>query len=94
MRWSGSALTRPGSRRPRNVQNRIAQHTWAGRIPFDGYSVIDVEDERVLFMLEAIENAYIKALETPFNYRTKGLRMRNEPEAVQAIRAAWDACLL
>jgi excinuclease UvrABC nuclease subunit len=90
--WKESQLLYVGS--SLNVQNRIAQHVWAGKIPFTGYSVVEVNDERILLMLEAIENAYIEALEPPFNLRKKGIRIRDEAKMARAIKAAWDACLV
>jgi predicted GIY-YIG superfamily endonuclease len=75
-----------------HIQNRIAQHIWGRRIRFTHYSVVEVNDDRLLSVMERIENAYIKALEPPHNSRTKGATWEHEAAMVKEIQRAWGDC--
>lgn len=87
--WDGQALAYVGVTGSTNL--RILQHMWAGKIKFDGFSVIELDTDPHDFSLISYcyEGCYIKALSPPHNKRYRIGDGKYVAKMVNAIREAW-----
>lgn len=71
-----------------DVLYRMVQHKWSRRIPFDTFSVIEIDPNPFEYGLCAptLEKSYIEALEPPYNILRTGTGIR---KMVKAIRKLW-----
>jgi hypothetical protein len=72
-----------------SIITRMAQHRWAGRIPFVAFSVLDVYINDGFPWHEFVESAYIFALDPPLNTLRRRFQFKGEQAMQDAIAAAW-----
>lgn len=68
-----------------HVQNRVAQHIWARRIPFRYYSVIEADAD----IAALVEMVYICALRPVYNRTFGPVRWSGHERMARLIRRLW-----
>jgi hypothetical protein len=75
-----------------DLQARLVQHDRTGKVPYVGYSFLEVEMHPACDLAEWVEGCYIDALEPPYNRRPGRCGFLGRGKMIEQIRAAWEAC--